>query len=281
MTARVLDGKSVAQRILTALTPRVLRLRERGIVPRLRVVRVGDDAASQVYVRGKLRACAQVAVDSAVLEMPATTSADVLYEKLAALNADPSVHGILVQLPLPAGLDPHAVAARVAPEKDVDGFHPTNLGRLVQGEAVLLACTPAGILRLLDDAQIELGGKHVVVIGRNEIVGKPMALMLLQRDATVTICHSKTKDLASHTRSADVLVVAAGRAGLIDATMVKTGAAVVDVGINRTEDGRLVGDVDAASVAARAGYLTPVPGGVGPMTVAMLVENTVRAAELC
>jgi methylenetetrahydrofolate dehydrogenase (NADP+)/methenyltetrahydrofolate cyclohydrolase len=280
MAARILDGKALGRRVLDALIPRIERLRKLNVHVGLRVVHVGDDPASEVYVRTKLRACEQIGIDGAVVALPASVAPDAVFARLAALNRDPAVHGILVQLPLPAGLDPHMIAAQLDPSKDVDGFHAVNLGRLLQGRAHFPPCTAAGAIRLLEDAGIALRGKHAVVVGRSEIAGKPLALLLIERDATVTICHSKTPDLALHTSAADVLAVAVGRAGLVDGRMVKPGAAVVDVGVNRTAAGVLVGDVDQASVAARAGFLTPVPGGVGPMTVAMLMENTVRAAEL-
>jgi methylenetetrahydrofolate dehydrogenase (NADP+)/methenyltetrahydrofolate cyclohydrolase len=279
VTATLLDGKQLAQRVLSELAPRVQALVARGVVPRLTVVRVGEDPASKVYIRAKIRACQQAGIAGDEIELPASTPQARVLECLDRLNADRSVHGVLVQLPLPAGLDAHAVAAHIAPHKDVDGLHVRNLGRLVQGRVHLAPCTPAGVLRLLDAYGIELRGKHAVVIGRSEIVGKPMALLLLQRDATVTVCHSKTVGLENFTRAADLLVVAIGRAGLVTGDMVKPGAAVVDVGVNRLPDGSLAGDVDAGSVLARAAYLTPVPGGVGPMTVAMLIENTVQAAE--
>ena len=278
MPAILLDGKQLARRVLTDLAPRVAILEARGIAPKLTVVRVGDDPASKIYIRAKIRACEQAGVLGDELELPASTPQAEVVDCLDRLNADARVHGVLVQLPLPRAIDQHAIAAHIAPEKDVDGLNLCNLGRLVQGDGILLPCTPAGVLRLLDAYRIELRGKHAVVVGRSEIVGKPMALLLIQRDATVTVCNSKTPDLASFTRSADVIVVAVGRAGLLQADMVKAGAAVVDVGVNRLADGTLAGDVDAA-VAHSAGYLTPVPGGVGPMTVAMLIENTVTAAE--
>jgi methylenetetrahydrofolate dehydrogenase (NADP+)/methenyltetrahydrofolate cyclohydrolase len=276
--AILLDGKQLAQRVLADLVPRVQALRAAGVAPKLTVVRVGDDPASKIYIRAKIRACEQAGVQGDELELPAATPQREVIDCLDRLNADVRVHGILVQLPLPRAIDQHAIAAHIAPEKDVDGLNLCNLGRLVQGDAILTPCTPAGVLRLLDAYRIGLRGKHAVVIGRSEIVGKPMALLLIQRDATVTVCNSKTPDLGSFTRNADVVVVAVGRAGLLRAEMVKTGAAVVDVGINRLPDGKLAGDVDPA-VIDTAGYLTPVPGGVGPMTVAMLIENTVKAAE--
>lgn len=280
MGARILDGKALGERVLQALGPRIDRLAQQGVHVKLRVMRVGDDAASKVYVGAKLRACRSIGIDGGVVELPADASLGTICERIATLNRDRSVHGILVQLPLPARLDPHLIAAQLEPDKDVDGFHAVNLGRLLQGRARFAPCTAAGVIRLLDDAGIELRGQRAVVIGRSEIAGKPIALLLIERDATVTVCHSKTRDLEAHTREADVLVVAAGRAGLVSGAMVKPGAAVIDVGINRTAGGSLVGDVDQAGVAARAGFLTPVPGGVGPMTVAILMENTVRAAEL-
>ena len=279
MPAILLDGKALAQRVLAELAPRVKALEARDIRPRLTVVRVGDDPASKIYIRAKIRACEQAGVAGDELELPASTPQAEVIACLDRLNADRSVHGVLVQLPLPRGMDPHVVAAHIDPGKDVDGFNVRNLGRLVQGNPELPPCTPAGVLRLLDAHGIVMRGRHAVVVGRSEIVGKPMALLLIQRDATVTVCNSKTPDLGYFTRSADILVVAVGRPGLVRGDMVKEGAVVVDVGVNRLADGKLAGDVDAASVAQRAGYLTPVPGGVGPMTVAMLIENTVKAAE--
>ena len=280
MAARLLDGKVLGQRVLEALAPRIVRLGKACATVKLRVVRVGNDPASKVYVGAKLRACHSIGIDGSVVDLPADITPGALFEQIARLNRDSSVHGILVQLPLPHGLDPHMIAAQLEPTKDVDGFHAVNLGRLLQGRARFAPCTAAGVMRLLEDAGVELRGKNAVVIGRSEIAGKPIALLLIERDATVTVCHSKTRDLEAYTRNADVLVVAAGRPGLVHGAMVKEGAAVIDVGVNRTASGALVGDVDQASVAARAGWLTPVPGGVGPMTVAMLMENTVRAAEL-
>jgi methylenetetrahydrofolate dehydrogenase (NADP+)/methenyltetrahydrofolate cyclohydrolase len=280
MSARTLDGKALGQRVLQALAPRIARLSQQGITVKLRVLRVGDDPASKVYVGAKLRACQAIGIDGGDIELPAQITPGAIFEQISMLNRDRSVHGILVQLPLPRGFDPHLIAMQLEPTKDVDGFHAVNLGRLLQGRARFIPCTAAGVIRLLDDAGVELRGQNAVVIGRSEIAGKPVALLLTERDATVTVCHSKTRDLAAYTRNADVLVVAAGRAGLIDGSMVKPGAAVIDVGVNRTDAGALVGDVDQVSVAMRAGFLTPVPGGVGPMTVAMLMENTVRAAEL-
>lgn len=279
MPAVVLDGKQLAERVLQDLVVRVEALKKRGVSPRLVVISVGDDPASKAYIRGKIRACERVGIIGEVIELDASIQQSALLARIDRLNDDTSVHGLLVQLPLPHGFDAHAVAARIRPDKDVDGFHAVNLGKLVQGESAFLPCTPAGVMRMLDAYSIGLRGAHAVVVGRSEIVGKPMALLLVGRDATVTVCHSKTRDLAALTRLADVVVVAVGKPGLLTGDMIKSGAAVIDIGINRLPDGRLIGDVDARSVAARAAYLSPVPGGVGPMTVAMLIENTVKAAE--
>jgi methylenetetrahydrofolate dehydrogenase (NADP+)/methenyltetrahydrofolate cyclohydrolase len=280
MSAIVIDGKAVAQRVLDGLAPRVAALKAGGVSPRLAVVRVGDDPASKVYIRAKIRACEQAGVLGGEFELPGDVTEARVLDQVATLNADPSVHGILVQLPLPAGMRPHAVADHIAPAKDVDGLHAASLGRLLQGEPGFRPCTPAGIMRLLDEYRIDLRGKHVVVVGRSEIVGKPMALLALERDATVTVCHSRTPDLGAVTRTADVVIVAVGRPQLLRAEMVRPGAAVIDVGVNRLPSGKLAGDADFDAIAPRAGFVTPVPGGVGPMTVALLIENTVRAAEL-
>jgi methylenetetrahydrofolate dehydrogenase (NADP+)/methenyltetrahydrofolate cyclohydrolase len=280
MPARLIDGKALAAELRAALRPAVAALAARGVRPGLAAVLAGDDAASQVYVRNKTRACEEVGVRSELHRFGADVSEARLLECIAALNRDAAVHGVLVQLPLPAHLDAERVLAAVSPAKDVDGFHAENLGLLLRGAPRFVACTPAGVLRMLDHAGVPLAGRHAVVIGRSSIVGKPMALLLLQRDATVTICHSKTARLAELARQADVLVAAAGRPRMVGADMVKPGACVIDVGTSRTADGRLSGDVDFAAVSGIAGWLSPVPGGVGPMTVAMLVANTVRATEL-
>jgi methylenetetrahydrofolate dehydrogenase (NADP+)/methenyltetrahydrofolate cyclohydrolase len=280
MTGRIIDGKALAAQVRAALKSVVAALAERGARPGLAAILAGDDPASRVYVRNKVRACEETGVRSELHEFPAQVSEAALLERICALNADPRVHGILVQLPLPRHLDAERVLAAVSPAKDVDGFHACNLGSLVRGSPRFAPCTPAGVMRMLEHAGVPLAGRHAVVIGRSNIVGKPMALLLLQKDATVTICHSKTAHLAELARRADVLVAAAGRPRLVGADMVKPGACVVDVGIHRGEDGRLVGDVDFAAVKDIAGWITPVPGGVGPMTVAMLVANTVRATEL-
>ena len=280
MAARIIDGKALAAELRAALKPAVAALAARGARPGLAALVVGDDAASRLYVRNKIRACAETGVRSESHELPAQASEQAILERVAALNADARVHGILVQLPLPRGVNAERVLAAVSPTKDVDGFHADNLGLLLRGRPRFVPCTPAGVMRLLEHAGVPLAGRRAVVIGRSSIVGKPLALLLLQKDATVTICHSRTTHLAALAREADVLVAAAGAPRLVGAEMVKPGACVVDVGIHRGEDGKLEGDVDAAAVAPVAGWLTPVPGGVGPMTVAMLVANTVRATEL-
>ena len=280
MTARLIDGKALAAEVRAALRPAVGALAARGARPGLAAIVAGDDPASRVYVRNKVRACEEVGVRSELHEFPADVAERALLECVAGLNRDPAVHGILVQLPLPAHLDTERVLAAVSPAKDVDGFHVENLGALLRGAPRFVPCTPAGVLRLLDHAGVPLAGRHAVVIGRSNIVGKPLALLLLQRYATVTICHSKTARLAELARQADVLVAAAGRPRMVGAEMVKPGACVIDVGTSRTADGKLSGDVDFAAASKVAGWITPVPGGVGPMTVAMLVANTVRATEL-
>ena len=280
MPAKLIDGKSLAAMVRAEQKDAIESLAARGVRPGLAAVLVGDDPASRVYVRNKARACNETGVRSEVHEFPEQVSESALLECVARLNADPRVHGILVQLPLPRQLDAARVLAAVSPEKDVDGFHAANLGALLQGRPGFVPGTPAGVMRLLEHAGVPLAGRQAVIVGRSTIVGKPLALLLLQKDATVTICHSKTADLAAVTRQADILVAAVGSAKLISADMVKAGACVVDVGINRLADGTLAGDVDFAAVKETAGWITPVPGGVGPMTVAMLIVNTVRAAEL-
>jgi methylenetetrahydrofolate dehydrogenase (NADP+)/methenyltetrahydrofolate cyclohydrolase len=279
MTAAIIDGKELAQKLRAEWKLRADRLNAAGIAPGLAVVMVGENPASKIYVRNKIRACAEAGVRSEEHLLAGDSAAGTVLELIDRLNADPDVHGILVQLPLPAQLSPTAVLERIAPEKDVDGLHPCNLGRLAAGHARFLPCTPAGIMELLKSTGLNLRGKDAVVIGRSNIVGKPVALLLLQAGATVTICHSQTRDLAAHTRRADVLVTALGKAEAIGGEMVKLGAAVIDVGINRRPDGKLVGDVDYAAARERAGWITPVPGGVGPMTIAMLLCNSILAAE--
>ncbi len=280
MTATIIDGKAIAQAIRGELKEEVASLKaSRGVQPGLATVLMGDDPASHVYVKTKRRACDEVGIAPFPYELPASTSQEDLLALIEDLNKNPEVHGILVQLPLPDNLDEALVLEAVDPAKDVDGFHPTNIGRLVAGTAVLLPCTPAGIIELLDRTGIPIEGAEAVVVGRSAIVGKPLALLLLHRHATVTICHTRTRDLAATARRADILVAAAGRAGVVTADMIKPGACVIDVGINRVE-GKLVGDVDFEAARAVAGAITPVPGGVGPMTVAMLLTNTVAACRL-
>ena len=279
MAATIIDGKSLAAAVRAAQKSEVASLAARGLRPGLAAVLVGDDPASRIYVRNKARACEETGVRSEIHEFPATVSEGALIECIARLNADRAVHGILVQLPLPRHIAADRVLATVSPAKDVDGFHALNLGALLQGRPGFVPGTPAGVMRLLEHAGVPLAGKNATIVGRSTIVGKPLALLLLKKDATVTICHSKTRDLAAITRRADILVAAVGRAKLITADMVKAGACVIDVGVNRMPDGKLAGDVDFAAVKEVAGSITPVPGGVGPMTVAMLIVNTVRAAE--
>jgi methylenetetrahydrofolate dehydrogenase (NADP+)/methenyltetrahydrofolate cyclohydrolase len=278
MTARILDGKALAASVRAALRATVSGLAQRGLTPGLAALMVGDDPASRVYVRNKMRACEETGVRSELHQFPGDAPEHAVLERIAALNADHRVHGILVQLPLPRQVSAERALAAVAPEKDVDGFGAQSLGALVAGRPGFVPCTPSGVMRLLEHAGVPLAGRHAVIVGRSTIVGKPMALLLLQRDATVTICHSKTMDLAAMVRQADIVVAAAGKARMIGAAMLKPGACVIDVGVNRLADGTLAGDVDFVAAREIAGWITPVPGGVGPMTVAMLLENTVRAA---
>ena len=279
MTARILDGKSLAAATRTALKEKVDALVQRGVRPGLSVIIAGDDPSSRVYVRNKALAAQEIGVRSRLLEFRKDVSEVELMQTVAALNADPAVHGILVQLPLPKQIDAARVLESIAPAKDVDGFHETNLGALMAGRPGVVPCTPLGCMRLIEHAGVQIAGRHAVVVGRSNIVGKPLAHLLLQKDATVTICHSKSADLAGICRSADILVAAVGRAKLVTAGMVKPGACVIDVGINRLPDGKLAGDVDFDAVKTVAGWITPVPGGVGPMTIAMLLENCIRAAS--
>jgi len=279
MTAKIIDGNAIAKVVRAQWKERAERLKAKGVVPGLAVIIVGDNPASRVYVRNKVKACAEAGLYSEKIELPASVSEAILLKKIEELNANPAIHGILVQLPLPKHIDNNKVLDTISMEKDVDGFHLYNLGALVAGESVFPPCTPYGIQCLLEYLNIPIAGQNAVVVGRSNIVGKPMALMLLQKDATVSICTSKTRDLAQYTILADILVVATGKPGMITAPMVKRGAVVIDVGITRQDDGRLVGDVDFEGVKERAGYITPVPGGVGPMTITMLIANTVQAAE--
>ncbi len=279
MTARIIDGNALAAQVRNAVQQRAAALSARGQSPGLAVLLVGDDPASAVYVRHKANDCEKAGIRSIVDRQPATMSEEALLARIRQWNGDPSIHGILVQLPLPAHIDAQRVIESIAPEKDVDGFHVASAGALVTGRPGFRPCTPLGCMKMLESIGCDPRGLHAVVIGRSNIVGKPMALLLLQAHATVTICHSATPDLAAHTRRADILVAAAGRAGMVTADMVKPGAVVLDVGINRGADGKLVGDVDASAVGEVAGWLSPVPGGVGPMTRAMLLANTLDSAE--
>jgi len=279
MAAQILDGKQLAAQVRAEVKRKVEALARRGIRPGLAVILAGENPASRVYVRNKIRACEETGVRSSALELPESVTESELLKRVRALNQDASVHGILVQLPLPKHVNAARVLEAVSPAKDVDGFHEANLGALLAGEPRLVPCTPAGVMRLLEHAAIPLAGRRAVVIGRSTIVGKPLSLLLLQKDATVTICHSKSKAIELMTKEADILVAAIGRPKLVGAAMVKPGACVVDVGINRLADGALAGDVDFEAVKSVAGWITPVPGGVGPMTIAMLLENCVRAAS--
>ena len=279
MTARIIDGTALARRLRAAIAARVDTLKASGVTPGLAVILVGGDAASAVYVGRKVKACEAVGIRSFTDRFPETIDNDTLLARIAALNADPAVHGILVQLPLPPHIDMPRVLETISIDKDVDGFHLYNIGALVTGNTVFSPCTPYGVVKLLESEGIDLKGQNVVVVGASNIVGKPTALMLMAEGATVSICHIHTRDLAQYTIMADILVVAAGVPGLIVAQMVKRGAVVIDVGINRLPDGRIVGDVDFAGVSAKAAAMTPVPGGVGPLTVTMLLENTVVSAE--
>jgi methylenetetrahydrofolate dehydrogenase (NADP+)/methenyltetrahydrofolate cyclohydrolase len=283
MSARILDGKQLAQQIRAELAEEVIEfIQNNGVVPCLAAVLVGDDPASEVYVRNKRRACEAVGIDSQLHRLNASAPSEELLKLVAKLNKDDAVHGILVQLPLPRQIDTNRVLVAVNPAKDVDAFHPENVGRLVQGRPRFLPCTPQGIQQMLMRSGVEIAGRHVVILGRSDIVGRPLSIMLSQRgpggDATVTLCHSRTPDLAAMTRTADILVAAIGRAKFVTGEMVRAGAVVVDVGINRSDDG-VVGDVDFAAVREVAGAITPVPGGIGPLTIAMLLKNTLSAAQ--
>lgn len=274
-----MDGKAIAQEVRAEWKVRADALKARGIIPGLAVIIVGEDPASRVYVGNKVKACAELGLYSEHIALPADTSETALLQKIIELNSNPKIHGILVQLPVPKHIDSNKVLETISPDKDVDGFHQMNVGALVTGNTRFPPCTPYGAMKLLEKSGVTIEGKHAVVVGRSNIVGKPMALMLLQKNATVTICTSKTVDLAKYTRDADILVVATGKPQMITGDMIKPGAAVIDVGINRLPSGKLVGDVDFDSAKEVAGYITPVPGGVGPMTITMLVANTVQAAE--
>jgi methylenetetrahydrofolate dehydrogenase (NADP+) / methenyltetrahydrofolate cyclohydrolase len=279
MTAKIIDGTALSQQIRSQVAVRAAALAARGVKPGLAVILVGDDPASAVYVRNKVKACHDSGVHSVLERYDASTSQQALLARIAALNADPAIHGILVQMPLPKHLDAHCVIEAIAPAKDVDGFSVASAGELMSGLPGLRPATPLGCMKLIESTGVSLRGKHAVVIGRSNTVGKPMALLLLQAHATVTVCHSATQDLSLHTRQADIVVAAVGRRNTLTAEMVKPGAIVIDVGINRDEAGKLCGDVDFAGVSQVAGWISPVPGGVGPMTIAMLLANTVQAAE--
>lgn len=281
MTARIIDGKALAQQLRVKFRVRVSQLLEKGIRPGLAVVLVGDNPASKVYVGNKVKACEECGISSFHHALPETITEEALIETIVLLNADPNVHGILVQLPLPQHINVRRVLETISVDKDVDGFHLYNVGGLVVGQTIFPPCTPYGVQLLLETTGIPVAGQNAVIVGASNIVGKPMGLMLLQKEATVTICHAKTRDLAQHTILADILIVAAGKPGLIVPQMVKQGAVVIDVGINRLPDNRIVGDVDFEGVREKASWITPVPGGVGPMTVTMLIENTIKSAERC
>ena len=289
MTARIIDGAKVAADMRAELKEHVVELKKKGIVPGLGVILVGQDPASKSYVTAKERACAEIGIYSDDNRLPAQTSQNDLITLIKKMNADPKINGILVQLPLPKHLNEAQVLMTISPDKDVDGFHPTNVGRMVVGEKAFLPCTPHGVIQLLIRSSVTIDGSHVVIVGRSNIVGKPLANMLIQKsptgNATVTICHTRTKNLAGHTKQADIVIAAAGRPGTITADMIKPGAVVIDVGVNRVDDEtkksgyRLVGDVDFENVKEKASLITPVPGGVGPMTITMLLYNTVESAK--
>ena len=278
-TAQLIDGTALSKKIRAEVAQRAAALTARGMKPGLAVVLVGDDPASQVYVRNKVKACEEAGLHSIFEKYDASLTEAELLARVAALNADPAVHGILVQMPLPKQINPHKVIEAIATSKDVDGYSVLSAGELMTGLAGFRPCTPYGCMKLIESTGVEIRGKHAAVIGRSNTVGKPMALLLLQANATVTICHSGTKHLADHTRSADIVVAAVGKRDTLTADMVKPGAIVIDVGMNRNDAGKLCGDVDFAGVADVAGWITPVPGGVGPMTIAMLLVNTIEAAE--
>lgn len=279
MTAQLIDGNALSRQLRTQVSERVAALKAQGLTPGLAVVLVGDNPASQVYVRNKVKACEDTGMHSVLEKYDASLTEAELLARVEALNNDPTIHGILVQLPLPAHINAHKVIEAISPAKDVDGFHVASAGALMVGQPGFWPCTPYGCMKMLESIGYDLRGKHAVVIGRSNIVGKPMAMMLLQQDATVTVCHSRTADLKAQTLQADVIVAAVGKRNVLTADMVKPGAVVLDVGMNRNDDGKLCGDVDFDGVKAVAGYITPVPGGVGPMTITMLMVNTLESAE--
>lgn len=278
--AKIINGKEISAQIREQIKEETLKMQEEnGVTPGLAVIIVGDDPASKVYVANKKKACAEVGFYSEEYALPEETDEHSLLELIDKLNKRPDIDGILVQLPLPKHIDAKKIVDSIRPDKDVDAFHPVNVGRIMIGDYTLAPCTPSGVMELIRSTGVTVEGKNCVVVGRSDIVGKPQAMLLLHENGTVTICHSKTKDLAGITKKADILVVAVGRAGFITGNMIKKGAVVIDVGMNRNEEGKLVGDVDFDSAAEVAGYITPVPGGVGPMTITMLLKNTLRAAE--
>lgn len=279
MTGKLIDGKAIGQEIREEIKQRVDSLKEKGMQPGLAVILVGDNQASRTYVRNKEKSSIEAGMKSVLIELPETVSEEDLLAQVAELNKDDSIHGILVQLPLPKHIDEDLVIQAIDPDKDVDGFHPINVGKMIIGQRAYLSCTPYGIIKLLERTGTEIRGKHAVIVGRSNIVGKPMGQLLLQRDATVTYCHSKTENLAEFTKQADILIVAIGRAKFITAEHVKDGAVVIDVGMNRDENGKLCGDVEFETAKEKASAITPVPGGVGPMTITMLLKNTLQSAE--
>ena len=278
--AKIIDGKALAQNIKENIAREVAALKEKGVTPGLAVILVGDDPASKVYVNNKKKACAQVGIYSEEYLLPSDTDEKTLLDLIAKLNADKNISGVLLQAPIPPHLDYRKISETISPDKDVDAFHPYNVGKIMIGDFDFVPCTPAGVIELIKSTGTEIAGKNCVVIGRSNIVGKPQAMLLLKENGTVTVCHSKTKDIASFTRNADILVVAVGKAGFVNGDMIKPGAVVIDVGMNRNAEGKLCGDVDFASAEPVAAYITPVPGGVGPMTVTMLLKNTVKAAKI-
>ncbi|MGM0900020.1 MAG: bifunctional methylenetetrahydrofolate dehydrogenase/methenyltetrahydrofolate cyclohydrolase FolD [Bacillota bacterium] len=279
MTAQIIDGKEIAKRKKQEISVEVEELKKSGVTPGLAVILVGNNQASQTYVRSKQKTCKELGMHSVLIEYNESVSEEELLSKIGQLNVDDSIHGILVQLPLPGHISEMKVIETISPEKDVDGFHPVNIGRMMIGQEAFLSCTPYGILVLLKETGVELEGKHVVVVGRSNIVGKPVGQLLLNENATVTYCHSRTKELEKLTQSADIIIAAVGKAGFITKKHVKQGAVVIDVGINRNSEGKLCGDVAFDEVQEQAGYITPVPGGVGPMTITMLMYNTLKSAR--
>ena len=279
MSSVIINGKEIGQEIRTGVATRVQALKEKGITPGLAVILVGDNPASKTYVANKQKSCEQIGMYSELVKLPEDISEQALLEKIRELNERASIHGILVQLPLPKHINEDKVIQTISPEKDVDGFSPISVGKMMLGQDTYLPCTPYGVMKMLEHAGIDVAGKHAVIVGRSHIVGKPMGQLLLQKDATVTYTHSKTPDLPSFTKQADILIAAVGRANFITSEHIKEGAVVIDVGINRNQDNRLCGDVDFDDVQGIASHITPVPGGVGPMTITMLLENTVQAAE--